>query len=443
MKSLLPLLCTSILALAAFPVFAQTKDACLPVEEEIFPLRVPNFETPIMWKKVTGIEGPDQAIDLIALADGGFVVIGESVPYDKTKKDGLSPKQLYLGRVDINGKIIWEKRSDIKSLSRIAAGTAVKDRLAVLVEIARDEKTRETQLQFYDGLGALKEAKTFSDQNYNFIPQGIVSDPATQTIAIALWAVGRKNTDDNFTVLKRLSQDGKEVSSKQYLPGVANRLESFERTKTGDLIGSGRIGTHGITAGWIMRTDNLGSILFQRPYARGSQSNLRKVIDDGQGNLIAVGDSVPSATGNRAAWIMKLNRDGQPIWEKFVQGRYAYSAQDVAMLPDGRIQVMVNGRLIQGGEGRDHIRLLSLTSYGKLIGDEAFIEGANAQAKNLLIRDKSRIVTGVTQSGLVEYSQVSDQKSAGNDFWILGLPRLGDYSDPCKPGREKDSFDAE
>lgn len=443
MKSLLPLLCTSILALAVLPAQAQPKDDCVPIEEEIFPLRVPNFETPIMWKKVTGIDGPDQAIDLIALADGGFVVIGESVPYDKSKKDGLSTKQLYLGRVDINGKIIWEKRSEIKLLSRIAAGTAVKDRLAVLVEIAKDEKTKETQLQFYDGLGALKESRDFSDQNYNLLPQGIVSDPTSQTIAVALWAVNRKNPSDNFTILKKLSQDGKEISSRQYLPGVANRLESFEKTKTGDLVGSGRIETHGITSGWIIRTDNLGNILFQRPYARGSQSNLRKVIDDGQGNLIAVGDSVPSATGNRAAWIIKMNRNGSPLWEKFVQGRYAFSAQDVSMLPDGRIQVMVNGRLIQGGDGRDHVRLLSLTSYGKLIGDEAVIEGANAQARNLLVRDKSRIVTGITQSGLVEYSEVSDQKAAGNDFWILGLPRLGDYNDPCKPGREKDSFDVD
>lgn len=449
MKRLLLLLCTSIFgfspALSPEQGFAQTRndDSCTPIAEEIFPLRVPNFETPIMWKKVTGIEGPDRAVDLIALADGGFVVIGESSSYDKAEKDGLDPKQLYLGRVDINGKIIWEKRSEIKNLVRVAAGAAVKDRLAILLEIADGKNPAQTRLDFYDGLGVLKTSHPYSDQRYSFVPRGIVSDPNAQAIHLAFWAVNAKTPDDNFTLLKRLTQDGKELNSRQYLPGVPNQLESFEKTKSGDLIGSGKIRTSGISAGWIFRADQSGNLLFQRPYARGAQSNLKRVIDDGQGNFIAVGDSVPAGSGNRAAWIVKLNGRGEPLWEKFVQGRYAFSAQDAAMLPDGRIQVMVNARPIEGGDGRDHVRLLSLTSYGKLIGDEAVVEGANSQAVNLLIRDKSRILTGVTESGLVEYSQVSDQKTTGYDFWILGLPKLGGYNDPCKPGRERDSFDVD
>ncbi len=440
MKSLLVLLCTSLLASGG--VYAaglrDKVDECLPIGEEIIPLRIPNFDVTILWKKTMGVEGPDKPVDLISLADGGFAIVGESALYNKDK--GIEPPKLYLTRIDINGKVIWEKRIDVKGFARAAAGVAVKDRLAVLSQV--DTGTvKAAQIDFFDGLGALKSTVPLSNEIYNYIPKGLVVDAGSESLTAALWAVNRKNPDDNFTVLYRMKLDGTQISSRQYLPGVPNHAESFRRLAGGDLLGTGRIQVNKFNGGWIFRVSAKGDLIFQRSYSRGNQSNIRKVAEDADGNLIAVGDTIPAGEGLRAAWIMKLDKGGNPLWQKFVKGTYAFSGTDVSILPDGRIVTMVNARPVETKGGREHVRILTFSPEGRMLGDEALIEGANAQGVTLLTRPHSRIISGVTQSGLVDFALAKDQKGAGYDFWIMGLPKLSPFNNKCASGQNRDTFD--
>lgn len=440
MKRILFLLCTSVFALglSGTGTYAQSDNACSVIGEEIIPLRVPNFDNPILWKRVMGVDGPDIPVDLISLADGGFVVVGHSAEYSKDK--GMGPDQLYLARLDINGKLIWEKRDPVKGFENVAAGIAVKDRLAVLNGISVSDRVKAAQLNFYDGLGAVKSSKIFSDEKYDLIPEGLIADAGKQTMTLAFWAVNRKDANDNFTLLKKLSFEGKELSSRQYLPGVPNRLETFKKLANGDLIGSGQIQEAGVKSGWIFLIDgDSGDLKLQRPYSRGFQSNLRGVAQDNEGNFILVGDSVPTDAGLRAAWVMKVDRAGNPVWQKYIQGKYAYSGKDVSVQKDGRILALVNARPTDKDGGRQHIRIMTFTPQGKLDGDEAMIEGANSQGMNLLVRDRSRIIAGVTSSGLASYA--TDNKSAGWDLWVLGLPKLSNFNDPCGGRKNPDSFD--
>ncbi|PZP54522.1 MAG: hypothetical protein DI586_09655 [Micavibrio aeruginosavorus] len=438
MKIFLTLLCTSVL-FSAVAYAASSDNACEIIGEEIIPLRVPNFDVPILWKRVTGVDGPDIPVDLISLADGGFVVVGESAEYDKDK--GMGKNQSYLARVDINGKILWEKRYPVKGFVHASHGIAVKDRLVVLSAI--DEgKGKSVRLDFMDGLGVVKTSKTISDPVYDLIPEGIASLPNSPVMTIALWASNRKDLDDNFTILKQVTAEGKEISSRHYLPGLPNRLESFQKTVDGDLIGSGQIRENGVNAGWIFNVDGpSGDLKFQRPYLRGYQSNLRAIAQDTDGSFIAIGDSVPTDAGLRAAWVMKVSDRGNPIWQRYIQGKYAFSGRDVSVAKDGRIIAMVNARPVAKEGGREHVRLMTFTPEGKLEGDEALIEGANAQGVDLLVREHSRILTGVTTSGLGNYGLAKDQRTAGYDIWMLGLPKLSAFQNPCGARKVSDSFD--
>ena len=443
MKTLLTLLCTSVLMtglMTGASYATSDENSCDIIGEEIIPLRVPNFDNPILWKRTIGVDGPDIPVDLISLADGGFVVVGESAEYNKDK--GMGPNQLYMGRLDINGKIIWEKRNAIKGFAHASEGIAIKDRLAVLSAIDVSDKVKAVQIDFFDGLGALKSTQSFSDPAYDLFPAGIASMPGGKVLTVALWAVNRKDKNDNFTILKTVTMDGKEISSRQYLPGVPNKLESLQKTADGDLIGSGKIEENGVSAGWLFSVDGQsGDLKFQRPYLRGYQSILRSVAEDRDGNFIAIGDSVPTDAGLRAAWVMKVSPSGNPIWQKYIQGKYAFAGRDISVAKDGRIIALINARPTAKEGGRDHVRLMTFTPQGKLEGDEALIEGANAQGVDLLVREHSRILSGVTSSGLGNYGLAKDQRSAGYDFWILGLPKLSAFRDPCGNKKVNDSFD--
>ena len=421
------------------PVMAAgATNACQSIGEEIIPLRVPNFDVPILWKRVMGVDGPDIPGGSISLADSGMIVFGTTADYSNTK--GLAPARLYLARLDVNGKVIWEKKIETKNLVRTSGGIAVKDRIAVLSQTG--EKDFSARVDLFDGLGALKNSFTIADARYNLVPVGITANPSGKDFTIAFWAVNRKNTDDNLTVIKQVSQDGKVLASRQYLPGVASRLENFRRTADGNFIGAGQIKSNGIASGWIFVIDGQsGDLTLQRPYTRGYKAILRAVTQDTEGNYIVAGDSVPTDGGMRAAWIMKTDGDGNPIWQKYVQGKYAFSGRDVEVSKEGRILLLVNARPSGKSGGREHVRLMTFTPQGLLQGDEALIEGANAQATDLSLRDNSRIVTGVTQAGLKDYSLAKNEKGAGYDFWVLGLPKLSKFEDPCSTIKINDSFD--
>jgi hypothetical protein len=450
MKILALSLCLSCLI---SPAFAQENAAapstfdrekyCKVVAEEIIPLRLPNFDGAVEWKRTTGIQGMDRPKDMVLLADNGVVVLGESALFFRKseavaagKPEGAQATQMAFLRVDRGGRIVTEKRIDVPGLKSVVAGAVLKDRIVALSQVASPKGGDVVRIDFLDGGGEGKASRILSDKKYRLIPVDVAADSVNGQLVLAVQAVSRTNADDRFTMVIRVDASGKEISRREYLPGIPTRLESLDLLAGGWLIGAGRIEMSGDSGadrsgGWILKLTRQGDIVQQRPYPRGAQALIRRVVSTGDGDLIAVGDAIPAAGGGaRAAWIMRLAPSGEPIWQKYITGHYSYSGIDVAVLPDGRVNVLMAGRPAGEG-GREHARLVTLTRTGQMTGEEAYIEAANALPAKLLLRDGRRIVAGMAQTGFSNEGVSDAEHLATYDFWIVGLTSLADYADPC------------
>jgi hypothetical protein len=441
MKSLLTIPCLIALTICpGSPALAQNEAGnCGVVAREIVTLRMPRFEDAPQWKQTLGAPGPDIPSAAIPLADGGIVLAGSSALYERDK--GLEKTKLFLARLGRDGKKVWEKRQDILGFMKSGPAIALKDRLVILSQVEIDKKAKAGRIDFLDGLGDPKSFKLLRDPKYDLYPVALVPGKGGKSIVAAFRAVDPKRPDDEFTVIKTLSPDGTEIRTRQYLPGIANRLESLKKTPQGDLVGAGRIRSNGVASGWLIVLDgDDGDIQYQRAYARGREAMLRAAAMDDGGNIIASGEAMPGGgEGARAGWILKIAPGGNPLWQRYIGGGFAFSGRDIALTETGQAMALLNARPT-GKDGRDHVRIVSFAENGRMIGDDAYLEGPGVQGVSLIDRAGGRYLTGVVQSGLSAFVNVENQKLAGYDYWLLDLAPFRPSPDPCATPRADDGF---
>ena len=409
--------------------------SCTVIPEAIIPLKPPNFGGPAEWRKVLGMEGLDKISDMMALADGGVIAVGESISYSRT--DGSKPPQMYVTRLDKAGKVLFEKRLAIKNFSDVAAAVVLKDKVVVVSQLVDDKKASSVQIDFLDGGASIKDTHVLFDPQKDMIAADIITNSDGATLTLAVMLVDRKDKADTTTVIYRIDAAGKILAKRDYLPGTGTRIFQLQRLPRGQIVGAGRIAMgDNRQAGWVLLISAQGDLVSQQPYARGTQSQLTRALDDGQGGLYVAGEAIPSDGSYRAAWVMHLDAAGNPVWQRFISGKYRYGAVDMIRAADGRIQLLMAGRPVEDG-GREHARIITLSPVGDILQDEAYLEGTNALPSRLLEHSitKRRFLAGMAQTGFVAPGTPDAQKAATYDAWLAGLPILPMYTDPCKPAR--------
>lgn len=429
------LLCTTLLSVtgantvfAAEPKSVKIPDPCQSIYEEIMPMRIPDFNQAAMWKKTSGVKGIERPRAILPVVDGGQIGIGLSIPYDE--KTGLAAPQIQMVRTDKNGKVIVEQWIPTKNLKTVADAILMKDRIVVLSQLGQD-KDDTIGLTFLNGAGQEKSSQVLTDPSVRLIPKSIMSIVGGTKMVIAAEAISRKNPKDSYTVLIWTDKDGKRLAQKEYLPGVVNKPEYVGRLGDGEIVVTGRVQSEdGRDAGWVLRLSQKGDILYQRPYARGGDSVLRRAVSLGDGSMIVVGDALPSLSGDKAAWVMRLNKEGTPVWQKYLTGGYSYSGVDVIALADGRLNVLMAGKPTEKG-GRAYARVVTLSMDGVVIGDESFLEGSNSIPVRLIDQQGKRYLLGLAETGFSRGGTPDDLKYITYDTWMLGLASLPEFKNTC------------
>lgn len=430
MKSLNLVLCFVILSWSYSAFAVEGVDPCKVIAEEIIPLRVPGFDQSAIWKKISGVKGADRPRALLPVVDGGQIVIGTSIAYDEKK--GLSNPQIQILRTDKTGKVIVEKWIDIKNLKTVTDAVLLKDRIVVLAGL-ESNKSHSIGLSFLNGAGELRTTEIISDPKLDLIPKSMMTVPGKSEMIIAAEAISRQNPEDSYSVLIWVDKDGKKRFQKEYLPGVKNKPEFIGRLSGHEMVMTGRVRTTdgNRDAGWVLRLSNKGDILYQRPYARGGDSVIRRSAASGHnGSMVVIGDALPSISGSKAAWVMKLDPDGSPVWQKYLTGQYGYSGLDVIALPDGRYNVLLAGKPTDHG-GRQYVRVVTFSDAGVIIADESFIEGVNAIPVRLIEQNGNRFLLGLAETGFSKEDAPEDLKYIAYDTWLLGLSKLPAFNNIC------------
>jgi hypothetical protein len=403
---------------------AETPDPCAIIPEKITDLLPPDFNKPLRWKRTYGIEGEDKLATIVPLLDQGFISVGLSSPVEKpignTGELKAKANELYLNRIDKTGKLVWQKRHKIDGLIRIADALVIKDTIIIAGDIKRGNQS-SIILFSIDGLGNKLKNDVISSAKSSMSVYSILQVEGGKDVIIAA-------TSNNQTKIIRRSLAGKTIFEKEFLVDMPSQIHSLTRAKNGMIYAVGRAQIrNNKMGGWLLRLNTKGDLIDSYLFPRGQQSELNTLQILENNDVIVAGDVIGSQSiggVSRAAWVMRLNQNFEPIWQDYIRGSYHYHAQSSLLLSDGRTQILLNANAIDGKDnaGRDHARIVTYTPEGLMNDVESFIEASNAEAFALKQSGDTRVIAGKAQTGFSNAAKDSLAYEATYDVWLAGLP---------------------
>ncbi len=197
-----------------------------------------------------------------------------------------------------------------------------------------------------------------------------------------------------------------------------DEIKSIIQTAEGDYLAVGCTNSKGAgeTDGWVIKLDQRGNLKWDRTFGGANNDRIYDVIQTKDGGYLLTGWKELNK-GNIDAWIIKLDKNGNRIWDKTYGGSNSDEANSLIQTTDGGYAVA--GYTESYGAGCKDIWLLRIDSDGNLIWDKTF-GGSNYDLANSLIQtnDGGYAVAGYTKS-----------KGAGEeDAWILKLDSQGNLS---------------
>jgi|WetSurMetagenome_2_1015567.scaffolds.fasta_scaffold23764_2 hypothetical protein len=321
----------------------------------------------IVWTKMYGEAGCYDYPRSIALtSDGGFIIAGETESYGPAGNDG-SICNFWIVKLDASGDLIWNKAYGDPQRSGAMQAVETSDGGYAVCGYTHDFSGMGMKVYLLDSDGGIIWEKTFSDQNAlvgysikqttdgGFIMAG-TSDPSTGT-----------DGDPDYVIIK-MDPSGNVEFSKRYGDARHEFARSVIQTSDGGYVVAGHkqesFFQDGNTDAWIMKLDALGEIEWSDIIGAATGFDAAYSVLETSGGYVFAGETQSYGKGklnSSDAWVVKLDPDGNVLWNK-TYGDASYDvAYTIAAKNDGGFVftgVTVNGIY------KDDIYLVRLDSSG-------------------------------------------------------------------------------
>lgn len=275
-----------------------------------------NHSGELLWQKMFGGSGPDNAQTISETADGGFVVAGGSASTDIPENTNHGNDDVYVLRLDQDGNLIWQ----------------------TLIGGSMGEAASAVQ-PTPDG-GFLVVASSMSTDI-----KGLANRGGMDVVVIKLkadgsldWKVNAGGNNDDYAFSAALMPDGSLI--------VAGNSNST------DIAGNPPKGENDI---YVLKFDGFGTLQWQKLLGGSKNEMGCSVIPSFDGGCVVVGGSASTdiagltANGGSAdAYIAKLDSAGAMVWQKLFGG----SGADMAY---GVIEIQDHSLLAVGISGSDSL----------------------------------------------------------------------------------------
>ena len=247
------------------------------------------------------------------------------------------------------------------------------------------------------------------DQGYSIIP---TSDHGVLVCGETV-SLGAVNID---WFLLRLDQTGNIVWAKTYGGlGFDEAPFGLALTANGNFVVAGKTDSFGANGQdiWVITLDKNGNILWQKRYdGRVLNDSAYDIISTADGGYLVVGDTTVSSMSDFDAWILKLDQNGQIVWQKEYGDIFNNHAFTVSVANDG---YYVAGATTSQENNSYELWVLKLDFLGNIVWQQTFGGAANDFARSIITLSDGCLVAGGTYSF-----------GAGKeDIWVLRLSNAG------------------
>lgn len=260
---------------------------------------------------------------------------------------------------------------------------------------------------------------------------------------------GRSNSTDgdvsdlnggfDYWVVK-LNASGNIIWQKTFGGTGTDAANSIIQTSDGGyaVAGSSNSGNGDITAPqggndyWIIKLDANGNIVWQKSYGGNGSDEAQSIIQTSDGGYLVVGNSdsqsgnITNPNGGVDYWIIKLDTNGNLVWQKSYGGTGADYAYSTVQSADGNYLVAGYTNSQDGDvslpKGSDDYWVIKIDTLGNLLWEKSYGGAAEDYAFSIVnTNDGGFAVTGVSNS-----TDGNITTNIGNfDVWVIKSDSLG------------------
>jgi len=367
-----------------------------------------DVDTTATWAKTYGGQGYDVALSARQTGDGGYIVAGESWSFSPLFSDA------WVIKLDANGSIQWQKRYGgslndvIYSIEQTQDGGYIMagETNAVLpflglFWVVKINANGEVQWRKTYSQGWAHSIQQTSEGGYvatgmNMGKPWIVKLDANGSIQWQKKYAGilgdlaqfvQQTTEGGYIVagmmkgevwVLKLNSVGETQWQKTYGNSCVDANFSIQQTQEGGYIMASVSLTFGAgyTDIWIVKLDPNGAIEWQKTYG-GSGFDLAHAIEQTQdGGYVVAGWTGSFGAGDKDAWVLKLDANGEIEWQKTYGGSGFDLAHAIEQTQDGGY--VVAGWTETFGAGDMDMWVLKLDANGNMSGCQEGLIGTTS-----------------------------------------------------------------
>jgi len=290
-------------------------------------------------------------------------------------------------KLDSNGDLVWKKtfKGEFHSIQQITYGGY----------IAAGYTAGDVYILKLDKNGNLVWQKIYggsnSDEAYS-IQQTSDGGYIVAGYTDSFGAVGH-----DVYILK-LNADGNLVWQKTFDRNAHDYAFSIQQTSDGGYIVAGKTSSFGTGSSdvYILKLDADGNLVWQKTFGGSGVDGAYSIQQTSDGGYIVAGWKYSFEAGNDV-YILKLDSNGNLKWQKTYGGSYNDWAYSIQQTSDGGY--IVAGGTESFGAGEEDVYILKLDSNGTLVWQKTFGESGNDLARSIQqTSDGGYIVAGLTNS---------------------------------------------
>jgi hypothetical protein len=371
------------------------------------------YEKPaVQWAKTYGGSSQDWASSADSIqqtSDGGYIVVGDTYSF------GAGNGDFWVLKLDTNGNMQWQKTyggsgndyaSSIQQTSDggyIVAGVTPSFG-AGDYDIWVLKLDTNGNVQWQNTYGGSNDDEAYSIQQT--LDNGYIVGGYTYSFGAGFSDVWVLKLDANGNVLWQKTYGG---SSNDW-------AESIQQILDGSYVVAGV--TDSFDAGngdfWVLKLDANGNVLWQKTYGGSAFDRGRTIQQTSDGGYIVGGMTQSFGAGNGDAWELKLDANGNVQWQKTYGGN-DFEGAAIWQTPDGTY--IATGRTYSFGAGGDDLWVFKLDTNGNMVWQKTYGGSGNEFARS---------IQQTSDGGYIVGSFTNSFGTGSEDVWVLKLDANGE-----------------
>ena len=319
----------------------------------------------IQWKKTFGGSDSDEARYMIPTSDGKFLVCGW------TTSQGNGERDAWVFCVDESGEQLWEKTFGGKENDEASFISARKEGGYIVCGLTASQGNGESDAWVFaiDGKGEMLWEQTYGGEAFD---RADAIGQASDGGYLLTGGTRSKGAGMMDAWVLRIDKNGKLISDATLGGEKFDRLSFLGPTNDGGFIACGQTGSKG-SGGldfWVVRFDDAGEQLWEKTYGNERDNWCECIVPTADGGFMASGETKPAGSHNWDAWIVRLDKDGNKLWDNTFGAHGSEWFNTVTETSDnGFIFCGVTESI--GGGGRD-VWIVRTDANGKLVWHQPF-----------------------------------------------------------------------